>query len=46
MLRKIGTCVAVIALAFFVLTDRSGAATFVHASLGLLKSTGGFLEKL
>lgn len=46
MLKKIGTWVVVIALAFFLITDHSGAATFVHASLGLLKSAGDVLKNL
>lgn len=46
MLKKIGTWVVVIALAFFVVTDHSGAATLYHSSLSLLKDAGNILKSL
>lgn len=46
MIKKIGTWAAVIALAFFALTDHSGTATLVHDSVGALKYAGHVLGSL
>ena len=46
MLKKILTWAAVIALAFFALTDHSGTATLIHGSVGALKYAGNFLKSL